>query len=65
MGRRHRHLDIPAGHGLSAGTTIERCVAAAGERAMRAANGLEQVRARFSWSAAARQVVGLYEEVAR
>ncbi len=39
--------------------------AAAGERALRAANGLEQVRARFSWSAAARQVVGLYEEVAR
>ena len=31
----------------------------------RSANALEQVRARFSWSAAARQVVGLYEEVAR
>jgi glycosyltransferase involved in cell wall biosynthesis len=39
--------------------------AAAAERATRAANGLQQVRARFSWSAAARQVVGLYEEVAR
>jgi glycosyltransferase involved in cell wall biosynthesis len=38
--------------------------AAAGERASRAANGLQQVRARFSWTAAARQVVGLYEEVA-
>ncbi len=38
---------------------------AARERATRSANGLEQVRARFSWSAAARQVVGVYEEVAR
>jgi glycosyltransferase involved in cell wall biosynthesis len=39
--------------------------AAAGERATRSANGLEQIRARFSWAAAARQVVGLYEEVAQ
>jgi glycosyltransferase involved in cell wall biosynthesis len=38
---------------------------AAGERMKRSANGLAQVRVRFSWSAAARQVVGLYEEVAR
>jgi glycosyltransferase involved in cell wall biosynthesis len=38
---------------------------AAAERAKRSANALAQVRARFSWSAAARQVVALYEEVAR
>jgi glycosyltransferase involved in cell wall biosynthesis len=31
----------------------------------RSANGLAQVRARFSWSAAARQVVSVYEEVVR
>lgn len=38
---------------------------AAGERMKRSANGLAQVRARFSWSAAARQVVSVYEEVVR
>jgi glycosyltransferase involved in cell wall biosynthesis len=38
---------------------------AAQERATRSSNGLEQVRARFSWSAAARQVVSVYEEAAQ
>ncbi len=38
---------------------------AAGERAKRSENALGQVRARFSWSAAARQVVAVYEEVVR
>ncbi len=37
---------------------------AAGRREIRAEHALEQVRARFSWSAAARQVIGLYEQIA-
>ncbi len=36
---------------------------AAGLRAARAGAALEQVRARFSWSAAARRVISLYEEI--
>jgi galactose mutarotase-like enzyme/glycosyltransferase involved in cell wall biosynthesis len=32
-----------------------------GERALRAANAVEQIRAGYSWSAAASQIVGLYE----
>jgi glycosyltransferase involved in cell wall biosynthesis len=38
---------------------------AAAERARRAVHALAQVRARFSWAAAARQIVELYEEVTR
>lgn len=37
--------------------------AAAAERVARAANALAQVRARFSWATAARDVVELYEQV--
>ncbi len=38
---------------------------AAAERLKRSQDALGQVRARFSWSAAARQVVAVYEEVVR
>jgi glycosyltransferase involved in cell wall biosynthesis len=37
---------------------------AAAERTVRASNGLEQIRAGYSWPAAARHIVELYEEVA-
>jgi glycosyltransferase involved in cell wall biosynthesis len=47
-------------HALAESTTGPQ---AAAERMKRSANALGQVRARFSWSAAARQVVGVYEEV--